>query len=97
MFATENKLYIHNFQAYNLLQLSYFSIEKLTKVADGVEKKIDGSYSSVLQPPHLDPDVVELYQNITIVVNITVILTSLLAIYSVCQVLYDYTSCIRNM
>ena len=79
-------------QAYNLLQLSYFSSEKLGRI-DGVSgpegsspSVANGSYPSVIHPPHLDPELYHLYQDVTICINISVIISTTLAIVALCQV-----------
>jgi len=77
--------------AYNLLQLSYFSSEKLGRI-DGVSgpegsspSVANGSYPSVIHPPHLDPELYHLYQDVTICINISVIISTTLAIVALCQ------------
>jgi len=71
--------------AYNLVQLLYFLWEKLSILEGGdLEAAVNSvvqneTYPSIIHPPHLDPDVVTFYQNVTILINVSVILASVIA------------------
>ena len=88
--ACRSKLYL--FQAYNLVQLLYFLWEKLSILEGGdLEAAVNSvvqneTYPSIIHPPHLDPDVVTFYQNVTILINVSVILASVIAFVALFKV-----------
>ena len=51
-------------QAYNLLQLLYFSLEKVTEEGEGGGTNLtsDQTYPSVIHPPELDPALMTVYR-----------------------------------
>lgn len=69
---------------YNLTQFLYFAITKLEE-ASSDQSLVNTTYPSVLVPPALEPGLVVVYNNITMVINLLVILSSLAAWLAVCK------------
>jgi len=67
--------------AYNLVQLVCIATTELEESRHTVNE----SYPSILHPPYLDPELVILYNNITMVINVLVILSSLCAPLAICK------------
>ena len=57
-------IYLSLLQAYNLLQLLYFSLEKVTEEGEGGGTNLtsDQTYPSVIHPPELDPALMTVYR-----------------------------------
>ena len=73
-------------QAYNLIQLVWIATTKLEE-ATSQEAVGNTTYPSILVPPSLDPGLVLLYNNITMVINVLVILSCLCAGLAICKVI----------
>ena len=78
-----------NSQGYNLMQLSYLLMEKLEASSEIINQTRpvtnQTSYPSVLHPPELDPKLMSVYRDVTIPVNIAIILASVLGLVGVCR------------
>ena len=73
-------------QAYNLIQLVCIAATKLEEA--GSQTSLGNTtYPSILVPPSLDPGLVVLYNNITVVINVLVLLSCLTAWLAVCKVI----------
>ena len=73
-------------QAYNLIQLVCIAATKLEEA--GSQPSLGNTtYPSILVPPSLDPGLVVLYNNITMVINLLVLLSCLAAWLAVCKVI----------
>jgi len=70
--------------AYNLIQLVWIATTKLEE-ATSQEAVGNTTYPSILVPPSLDPGLVLLYNNITMVINVLVILSCLCAGLAICK------------
>jgi len=70
--------------AYNLIQLVWIATNKL-EAATSQEDLGNTTYPSILVPPSLDPGLVLLYNNITMVINVLVILSCLCAGLAICK------------
>ena len=79
-------------QAYNLIQLVCIASTKLEE-AGGDPSLGNTSYPSILMPQSLDPGLVVLYNNITAVINVLVLLSCLTAWLAVCKVI----KCLRPL
>ena len=57
-------IHVSLMQAYNLLQLLYFSLEKVTEEGEGGGTNLtsDQTYPSVIHPPELDPALMTVYR-----------------------------------
>ena len=56
-------IHVSLMQAYNLLQLLYFSLEKVTEEGEGgTNLTSDQTYPSVIHPPELDPALMTVYR-----------------------------------
>ena len=73
-------------QAYNLIQLVCIATTKYEEAASQASLG-NTSYPSILLPPSLDPALVVLYNNITMVINVLVILSCLSAGLAICKVI----------
>ena len=73
-------------QAYNLIQLVCIATTKYEEAASQSSLG-NTSYPSILLPPSLDPALVVLYNNITMVINVLVILSCLSAGLAICKVI----------
>ena len=73
-------------QAYNLIQLACIATTKLEEAASHPSLG-NTTYPSILVPPSLDPGLVLLYNNITMVINGLVILSCLCAGLAICKVI----------
>jgi len=70
--------------AYNLTQLVWIAATKLEEA--GSDPSLGNTtYPSILVPPSLDPGLVVLYNNITMVINLLVLLSCLAAWLAVCK------------
>lgn len=78
-----------NSQGYNLMQLSYLLMEKLEASSEIINQTRpvtnQTSYPSVLHPPELDPKLMSVYRDVTIPVNIAIILASVLGLVGACR------------
>merc|ERR1712072_1305272 len=70
--------------AYNLIQLVCIAATKYEEAASQASLG-NTSYPSILLPPSLDPALVVLYYNITMVINVLVILSCLCAGLAICK------------
>jgi len=70
--------------AYNLIQLVCIATTKYEEAASQSSLG-NTSYPSILLPPSLDPGLVVLYNNITMVINVLVILSCLSAGLAICK------------
>ena len=73
-------------QVYNLIQLVCIAATKLEE-AGGEASLGNTTYPSILVPPSLDPGLVVLYNNITMVINLLVLLSCISAWLAVCKVI----------
>lgn len=71
------------------MQLSYLLMEKLEASSEIINQTRSvtnqSSYPSVLHPPELDPGLMSVYRDVTIPVNIAILVTSLLGLLGVCR------------
>ena len=78
--------YNNTLQVYNLIQLVCIAATKLEE-ADSEPSLGNTTYPSILVPPSLDPGLVVLYNNITMVINLLVLLSCITAWLAVCKVI----------
>lgn len=71
------------------MQLSYLLMEKLEASSEIINQTRpvtnQSSYPSVLHPPELDPGLMSVYRDVTIPVNIAILVTSVLGVLGVCR------------
>ena len=71
------------------MQLSYLLMEKLEASSEIINQTRpvtnQTSYPSVLHPPELDPQLMSVYRDVTIPVNIAILVSSVLGLLGVCR------------
>ena len=82
-------------QAYNLIQLVCIATTKLEEAASQPTLG-NTTYPSILVPPSLDPGLVVLYNNITMVINGLVLLSCLAAGLAICKVIKSLRAFVKT-
>ena len=77
-------------QVYSLTQLVWVATSKLE------EQRGNITYPSILVPPALDPGLVVLHNNISLAINVLLILSSLSAWLAVCKVIKSLRAFVKT-